>query len=361
MGIAYWPGITAAGTAPRWAAIAIGGSLLSLSMRFRPSPAHWVGLAFLCYGALSFLWTDSPWDTLNSLIQWSFLGLIFCIGAETKSLDKVFSSCALAVSVSALIGIVQFSNPDWIGQYIGVSSTPAQGLFVNKNFFGEFSALTLVGIVITRQWRWFIPCLSGLVMSSCRAAVLGTSIAALVFLWRRSKSLAIVAATVVLVFGAMYSHRPGAIRDVINRAGIWEDTLGNLKPFGHGLGTFYVASSQSAPYQKALQVRHAHAHNDFIEQIFELGVGAVFLPILAFVCLALPVARRPDEAAILLVAGIAIGMVAFPLENPATGFLMALCAGHLAGTGNRNLDYIRDIVDRRTNHKRSGFGPCFPR
>lgn len=319
LSVAYLPGAFNASTAGRWALLSIGVPLLLWCAVLPPATlAHQIGAVLLGWAALSLWWTPSIYDGLDALWKLFVLAGLFLIGTAQVSLRPVFVGLGIGMAVNAGIAIAQWYG--WEGIYtLGV---PA-GLYINKNSLAEAAALTLIGVIGYRLW-WLVPAvLPCIVLTGGRAAMAGLAVAAMAWLWPRSRL------AVLTIAGVGLAYCIGHLGDfsVADRFDIWRDTMAGLTPLGRGVGSFFTVYPENAFYKDLLNSRPAHAHNDFLEMAFDLGPAVILYVALLAVALAAP---RPVERAVLL-AFTTEACFAFPLHLPVTAAVAALAAGHLCG------------------------------
>jgi O-antigen ligase len=331
VGVAVWPWFIGFATTPRWAVLSVMIPLMCMGLRLRWTVGHVYAVAFLGWAALSLAWTPNLADGLNELWKWLLLACAFCIGAETDDLTGFWRGVGLAVAVSAAVVAAQLADYSFVPQM-----APPSGLFGNRIFLAEFAALALVGL-IGRSWlAW--PAIFVVAVATSLGAAAGMAVVACAWLWRRSRIAAVALPIVGLAALVVVSPRPAVesgfsrhMESAAVRAALWMDVATQITPFGHGVGSYYVAEAQASPRQMALNLRETHAHNDPLELAFEFGVPAIFL--VAAVWCALGGADRRNR--LVLVAFLVEGCFGFPLHNPATAFVAAVVAGHLCGAGAR--------------------------
>lgn len=320
--VAYLPGIPSAAVAPRWWAILIGAPLaLAACQGIRITAGHLLGLAFLAIAALSFLWSVSPIDTANSLIFLLGLAAVFCAAAEAESLEPLWLALGAGAAVNAAVGFLGF---------LGVVTIPQSGigaLFYQQDFLGGFAALALIGLVFgveDRIWlRGFLIAASAfaVLLSSSRGAGLAIAaalIAAALTRIRPDRRVYVISAFLILASAAIaiefrLDHaRQGA---VTARLAEWDWVGHNLRWLGWGFGTL----GSIFPFE--------HAENELLELAFDLGVLSIF-----FWALIIHALRgKSDASRFVLVAVLAESLTSFPLHNPGTAFVAAVCLGDLCG------------------------------
>lgn len=331
VGVAYLPGVMSAAAVGRWTVAACGVALLLWTIRIKPGPGHWWGLAFLGWCAASMLWTASMEDTAGSLLQLAVLAGAFCIGAETRDIRPCLIAVGCAALVSALFVVTQ------AGGVHPVYAAPAgtwPGLFLNRDTGAEFAAAALVAMIGLRRWELVPGAAVAALLPGSRGAVLALVAAAACWAWtqyprERGRVLTVAIGAVAVLAGAQLMDG-SRLASLLERVAIWQVTALNLSPIGWGLGTY-----------ASLLPAFEYAHNEPLHFVFELGGGAVLLA-----CLLAQSLREPEPCArAVLVAILAAALVGFPLHAPATAFLAAVLAGHLCGVRDRRLAAERD---RRT-------------
>ena len=350
----YVPGISGAATTPRWGLLAIGIPLLLLNRgggKF--TLVHLFGALFLAWSAVSIAWSPNQLDSFNQLILWVILAQAFVYGSQLEDLSPTFRGMAYGLLLSSVVIIISIWLPDFVLHY-----TPYAGLFINSGSLAEITALVLIGLLYDgrglvgraavpgiRGWNWhgisialgLLPCI---ILPESRGAWLALVAAFTALLWFKSKlsALVLVALTALCI---TYSFHIGFhTESVIQRLGMWHDAIGALTWRGHGLGSLWTDYPPLASAIDIYKERPEHLHNDFLEVMFEIGpIG--FAGMLALVCGCI---WNTSGTARLVFAGLfAESLVGFPLHMPCTGFVAALCLGHLA----RSRADIRDILRSR--------------
>ena len=344
--VAIWPGISGFAIAPRWAVIAAFPMVALFFVKIRMTPVHWVGLAFFTYATVSLLWSPVFVEALQGWAELVILAVAFCLGAEAKNLKWFYAAVAFGVSISAVIAALQVDGIETVERVVG----PA-GLFANKNMMGEIAALALIGVVASGLWIFAIGPLVALGVSTCAGAMFGVVAAAVYWLWSKSAMLGI-AAMIAIVLGGMVLVASSKNSTFIVRGRIWVDAIENLRWFGHGVGSYWVATPEHAPRQEAMNVRHWHAHNDAVEMVFDFGLGSVLFFGMVWLCLLGP--ASPDKYVLIGIIG--VGMWGFPLFTPATGFVGAVCAGRLA----RRWADLRESVAYRPGYRSKRYAGAGP-
>jgi hypothetical protein len=295
----------------------------------RLTAAHAFLALFVWYAAVSLTWSANPYDGADALFKLVLIAQAFVLGAQLDSLRRPIIGFGLGIWISSLVILTGWQVP---------AATPNAGLFVNSNSMGEIAGLVLVAALFFRgedtgqPWSidrlvngpriwWLIPgILPALLLAQCRGAFVAVGGALFLWVWQRSRSLAI--ALGALGIGAVVLS--GSIGSVHDRLTLWIDTLPQLTLLGRGLGSFYTLYPTFGSIDTLVQ-RPEHLHNDWLEMIFEVGfIGSVGFIGCAYCIIK---GRCRMAAAILATLGIEAAF-GFPLHMPATTILGGLVAGH---------------------------------
>lgn len=332
--VLFWPGASGAAIAPRWAMIAVLAPIALMYLGpIRFTLGHLLGGLFVTWCGVSLLWTPVLVDGLDAMSKLIMLALIFCVGAQLKSLKAVFVGAALGMTVNSGLSIIQVMG--WDGW---PEVAKPGGLFMNKNIAAEAAVLVLVGAWAYRLW-WLIPgVIPSVILTWSRGAILALLAVGAVALWRKSPRLTMLAFTFVVFLGGVAfmnrSHDDSGGR----RLNMWADTIDGARALGQGIGSFYVLYPKSATRTDTLAARPDHAHNDLLEIAFETGPGIfLFLAFLFFAFLS----PLPPERAVFL-AFIVEGLAGFPFYMPYTVAVFAIVAGRLYGAGAILCDQYAD-------------------
>lgn len=313
--VAFVPGYIGATIPTNWVVLSM---LLPLALwrEVALTPLHWVLFAFLAYAFLSLLWTVHLLNSLWQLWLLSIFALAFYLGSSLGSLRSIYSGLAVGLSISSSIAIFQA-----LGFNPVLSSTTGNpaGLLFNPVVLGISIALLAVALVTERMWLYLPALAPGLYLANSRGAYLvlfGGLIATKV---RNPIYLATLAAGAFIYF--TWSLSPSDTERMM----IWRAAYTNLTPFGNGPGSFLSVWFQRGPGHF---LHPEYVHNDFLQFVFEYGVGAILLlTVLAGCASRIAAPEWPVFAAFLLAA-----CFFFPFVTPIPCFLGALCAGRLAST-----------------------------
>jgi hypothetical protein len=315
---AYLPYTVSAASAGRWAVLTAGVPLLLLTRIPVPSPqlkrVGWLGAALLLYICLSFLWTYEPLDTFYRLVQLLVIAGAFILGSCQQNIRMVALAFIAGAGVSLPFAIAQYFGyqPVETVSFQGGEWLPV-GLFLTKNALGEVAAIALVlSIAFRFYYLAFIP-VTLLALSHSREAFFMLAVSSVAYLWQYKlwRSLALVLCGSVIAF-VTYAQPT----TVIGRLDIILHTLSNVTLLGWGLGTYGT-----------LFPGYEFAHNEFVQLIFELGLGSLFVfGIIGYGIAAIPQDRTSGSV---LAAVLASALVWAPFANPATAFIFAVVLGHL--------------------------------
>ena len=170
------PGISGAGTSPRWALAGIVLPILLLMnsreahsadgsgfsrdvarmagqenkgstpavphSRGHFTSAHAFGLIFLWCAAISISWSAQVYDGLDALFKLIVIAQAFVLGSRLTDLKPTIIGFGLGIWVSSLVILFGIDVPH---------TTDNAGLFVNSNSMGEIAGLVLVAAVFYRK------------------------------------------------------------------------------------------------------------------------------------------------------------------------------------------------------------------
>ena len=145
---AYWPGISGAGTTPRWIIAALLSIVLfcRIEHQVKLTVAHVLGLAFVAWSLATLFWSEYPDDTIGAGVLLLMLVVAFCVGGFAD-MRSIYLGCAAGLLISDGIAVAQMMG--W--NEVLAANVPA-GLFLNKNYFAEMSTLVAVALMAERLW-----------------------------------------------------------------------------------------------------------------------------------------------------------------------------------------------------------------
>lgn len=324
------PFMPAGATVPRWAFLSIVCAALLFKIEI---PL----VAWLLIGYVTVMTLVAPVGYDAAFLYWHFLlfVVVFLYAQRLGSLRGVAIGIGLAIAVNSLL--VAFET---FGYRITPSTVPgaAGGLFYNHNLASETAAMVAALAIGYRLW-WLLPGLMPTLAFGSRAPVLALGVAGAVALWRKDRFFALLTLLGgTLVVAVLSSYRAYDWTSILQRVSVWQDTLPHLTLFGHGLGSFIIDFPLYQRHSAPLVLRFENAHNDLLQIAYELGIGGLLL----VAALGWRMAHGVRDAAwYALLVFLAEGCLGFPLYEPVTGALAALCAGWLF-TGRYPL---RDLLD----------------
>ena len=235
-------------------------------------------------------------------------------------------ACCAAVAVLQLAGWIHWPS-------INVPS----GLFINKNFMAEAAAVVLIWLIAERIWWLAALVTPALALAGARGALLALGIGLALELRRHPSWLmgGLLVADMVLFGMGMATHSSATTTE---RFDIWQESADSLGFFGSGIGSYGFM-----PHQTHADGFSLHAHNDYLELVYELGMIG-----LGFLALFIRELWGPLNSARLVLIVFAVeACFAFPSHLPATLAIAALVAGHAVRDG---------VVVRRVATHRRNFG-----
>lgn len=343
--VAYWPGIQPAAWLPRWGIIMLGLALFIPSLRTLDWRIAILGVSGVGWAAITLRWAPSVLTGVGDFI-WlvALMGTMFVsANLRMKQVEHILVGFAYGIVLSALFAVAQLAGWEGLPQ-IGNPS----GLFFNVDIYAETAAPILVWLVATGRLELALFALLPLIACQSRVSILAT-ILGLGWWWWNGKHwrMGVVLGVLVLVAGVMIIlGAPDKLASAGSRYNGWHNGAILWNPWGFGIGFFHSI----VPFAQLI-------HSDLIQMADELGAGIflfVLIPLVmgwnawnngtlwspawaAFACLLLE------------------SVISFPFHLPATGFLGAVLAGHLAcrrGVVHRLYDYggIRDERLRHAGH-----------
>lgn len=314
--VAYVPGITGAVIPTGWLVLVILAPLML------PKFDYDFGFLFLCYAALSLLWTENLNIAIFYFLKLIALSCVFQYGRSLNRLDYVFKGLCCGLGVSAVISIFQYYGYHSI---YSLNNSPA-GLFVNPNIFCEISVVILLTLIIFKLWWWMLITLPGLLLVQSRAGYLALGISILIGLWKKDKNLALILLFLVFGFGMIFYFNKFSMSSIQQRLDMWADTINGLRLFGNGVGSYELLYPLYATHIDTSISRPRYAHNDLLQLIFEFGVGTLLLLPLIWNVI---VSRKLEK--VIVYAIIVISMFTYSFNTSVMAFMGFLVAGFVVG------------------------------
>lgn len=311
--LAYIPGVTGNALPTGWALLSLTLPL-TLWIKADMTPFHWAGVAFLAYATFSTLWSPEPWDSAFRLWQFAIMALAFRLGSTNLHLTPLWKGLAIGVGISSGISMLQY-----FGCTIVPTTTPYAGLYYNGVVSGAITAMVIVTLAASNLRYWAIPLFPGLLLSGSRGA-LAAAFFGLLLCFHRRAWIAIIP-----IFGAFaitYHLGPSDIQ----RFTAWFAAWQHLEFWGNGAGSFLSLLMQT-PYG----LQHPEfVHNDYLQLVFEFGIGTLLLTPLA-----IPYARFDHQAFPIFGTFFLLAMVAMPLHIPVAAFVFFVASGRLCRDWHR--------------------------
>ncbi len=342
LAIMFWPGMAGAAEPSRWAFLAVSVPIGLFAISIRPNIAIWLISALLGWSALTFLWADVFYDAANGWFELAIVAGCFAIGCEFGDLDWFYKGVAAGLIAQLPICILQALHYYPVIAVMPGGEALPSGLFVNPSMLGEACAPIAIVMLARRQWFWAALVAAVLLLSQNRSGFISFGLCLLLWVaWWNRRMIWIAIPIISPVAYLVIIKGIDPLSSLWQRIDIWKGVIAGLTFWGHGIGQFYVdfplyndaLSAESSP----TWIMTAHAHNDFLEWAFELGIpGMVIIAAIAF----LIVRRAAAAEAFGLLAFCITAMVGFPWHMPFTAAVGAFMAGHAA----RNRGVVRGAI-----------------
>lgn len=310
--ICYLAGITGASVSTGWAVLSI---TLPLAL-WKPTPIpgfNWAFAAFVGWALFSAFDAPSSLDAVYGLWLCCVWAGSFWLGSVSPDLTQLWRGLAFGLSISSVVAIAQAFG--WSPVYV-YTGTP--GLLFNPTAQSAAIAVVIIALASHRLWRYIPTLLPGLWLAHSRC---GWTLLAIVTLAR------IHWATVpfALAINAIAFLWAPTESDLL-RLHIWREVLAPLIITGYGPNSFNSLYFHIAD----LTYHPEFVHNDYLQLVFEFGLGAA-IPI-GLLAWALTKTDSPNWSPLLAVA--ILGCFYFPLFIPVLAFLAFALAGNLLAFGS---------------------------
>jgi hypothetical protein len=332
--ICYVPGWTGAAIPTQWGVLAVVGAA-SLWRSGSVTREHWLGIWFIFFTALSLMWAVNPYDSVWGLAVVLIWAGSFWLGStlydsqlRSGSLADLWKGLAIGLTVSSVVSIAQAAgfHPLPVADVAG-----HPGLLYSPLVSGSVSALVIVGLVCHRAWRYVPGVLPLFILSHNRGGwlVVAVGLAARYLGWRLAAGIVMFAIVLMVVH-----PQPSDIQ----RMQIWDAAYSNLRWFGLGPGSFTDLWMMVEELGQKVMERPEFAHNDYIQFVFEAGLGSVLVFALMAAILAQPKATEWP-----VFAGFAaLGLFFFPFHTPLCAFIGCVAAGYIVAERRRVRDFERE-------------------
>lgn len=337
-----FPGLPDGAVIPKWAFLSLVCAVLFFFVEF--SPLTWAIVAYMTLMA----WIG-PIGFEASLLWVHFIILVvlFHVPFNMRTV-AIGMGCGIAVNSAVVLA-------QYFGLHYVPELTPMAGLFYNRNIGAEAAAMGLVLVIGYRLW-WLIPGFLPTLYWGSRAPIIALGVYGGLFLWRKSPFWAMLSFLGGLLFVVSIMHDYGGLETLAVRVGVWRDMLPGLTVFGRGLGSFLVQFPLFQRHSDVLTLRFENTHNDFMQLLYELGIGAIVLVITLFVQMWYA-PKTPAWYA--MVVFLVEGCFGFPLYEPVTGGLAVVCAGQLFGSRIAVFDLLHPVGLRLWARAKNRLAPGF--
>lgn len=319
--VVYWPGARQFSTMPKWSVLAVGLALALCVLREVRLP---IGAWMLAvYSVLSMLWAPLPLDAVNRELQLVMALAAVAIGAELEwgQLERVLVWMSFGVGLSGLIALAEMFG--FKSVYL-IQITVPSGLFGNRNVMAEAALPLLVWTMLTRRWLLAGMLALAALLPVSRAVIGAIGLVAALGLWRQGWRLIAAAIPMLMAVAVGYAWT-GSGGDGL-RLDIWLDSVQGSSMWGRGIGQYYGLFPLNATHIETLTNRVEHAHNEWIELGFELGLPG--LACAAVACWEIAVGKWCWQSYCLLAVAID-SCFGFPLREPTSVLVVGLLAGSL--------------------------------
>lgn len=322
------PGFPSGALVGRWALLAITAAALFFMIEL-----SWWCWALLGYLAVMCYFAPVGYEAVNLYCHAIFFIIFYAYARGLIDLRHIAIGVGLGFTVNSIVVLGQHYL-HW--QFIP-EITPGSGLYFNRNIASEGAAMALALVVSYRLW-WLVPGIIPTLLFGSRTPAIALGVTGALAIWRKSKIAAVVAIIVPVALASLWMQTQGdttitaGIFDTLKeRFGTWYDGAHGFTLFGQGLGSWNVNFPLYQHHSNALELRWENAHNDVVQLAFELGVVGAGLVIVGLWKLG----RADRNAAFYaLVVFFVQSLVGFPLYEPFTGALAAVCAGWLFRDGD---------------------------
>lgn len=305
------------------------------------------------------------------IFLWLAAFLLLLLRLSSDELRRLFTVLLWLGFLNVVVGIVQVvSGNTTLKLYDGLNSPFLNGLFANKNHTGLFIVMTFLAgyaslyaaegwnrqrlvVVVPVSLLLFVSLIATFSRAGLMFGVLAIGFLALLsvnphrdkgrLLWAGGIVLLGIAAVAIIgstgLAARAFARFGGVSEDL--RWLIWQwswPLVGTYFPFGSGIGTF---TAVFPPHEQLAWVKPTfvnHAHNDYLEQLIEVGAAAPLGWVLALAAVLGPTGlawrtRRTQRGRLALIGAAMLFLIAahsvvdYPLRRPA---IAATCMVALA-------------------------------
>lgn len=342
--VAYLPGVLPVSTLGRWSVVTLVG--LPTTLIFTVERFDWSRFEVRClvglftWLVLSLLWSASPWDTAGYLLNAASLLGLGLLATRVEAPRLLWLGVALGALASLPVAFLEaLGHPLRLSLVGSAFPEVVGGLFLGNSTLSEVGTVAALLMLLEKRWSLAILCGLTAALGARKEVGLMLLVAGLVWLvltwgqrfsWRAAVSV-LFGASVFLGLTAWLTTYHGELtllgqlhNAVAGRLEIWTNTARALNFLGWGPGTYAGVSSTFAGY--------GAAHNEYLQFLFELGFGSVFLFGLGGYAFATQ--GHITERVVLSALG-ASALVWAPFQEPTTATLTVVLAGFLCGARAR--------------------------
>jgi len=320
---------------PRWVLLSAALPIAVVVAQPKLEP-NWWPLWTLAWAIGSIAWAPHPMNAAWGAWQLVLLCAAFAVGTTLRNPNGLAWGLCAGVAVNSGVMLAELS-----GLQLVPTVAPPSGLLANRGVLGGIAAVALVlAWAQLRSWPLALLCAPSILFTSSRAAWIGLASTATLWAVRRYGAWASAGACwVAMLIGYVLLKGPAFWYDLAigHRLAVWLDLLPGFTLLGVGAGQF---ESEFPLLNQRLDTslgRMEFAHNDTIQFVYELGLGAI--PLVGTLWWA---AFRPHPAGYALLCLMVVALFDFPLHLPHGILVAGVLAGGLCGAWARGRDYPRD-------------------
>lgn len=259
------------------------------------------------WAALSLTWAPNLDTAIYGLWVMCIWAMSFWLGTTLLSLEGLWRGLAIGMSISSAVAVAQ-----WLG-WSAIPSDGNAGLLYNTTLQGLCIAIVMLGLWVNGLIAYIPALLPGLILANSRGAYVVLA-AGVLAQFGKFQAIAIMLSLAVIYVFTFYGPSD------VERLQIWLVSGLGISWHGMGVGTF-----EAVFYHDFAGIKHrpGHAHNDYLQLWFELGIGSLGV----YFVLGCAAWRRSRCRAV-IVALLVCSTFYFPLYAPIPGFVAFLLAGH---------------------------------
>jgi len=282
-------------------------------------------------------------SAMDSLVKLSVAMLIYSVASriQVAEFESVFNVICILILIECFLYILQYFGLNLliaVSSSLGYEIRPGQGAATlgNINFFAICLAITLP-LFFRKRWAWCLLFIIPILISARTAgAALAAAGAVAYWAWKTKGNSRLLTGLAILtiigtgltIFFVWFDPKSFALDPF--RIGLWNTMLASWHQWaliGNGIGSL------------PMLLKVEHAHNDFLEAIFEGGIP-YFVCITGFViCFLRRSIREHNKNDLIIISGlIALGISSlfhYPLHLAPSGFIALVLLG-MYTSGGRN-------------------------